>query len=64
MIKPRTARPRPLGLLTETTGAPRGGMRPGQKRYPYALGDRIAGDLTVIGHLAPGRLGHLYAASM
>lgn len=60
MIKPRTARPRPLGLLTETTGAPRGGMRPGQKRYPYALGDRIAGDLTVIGHLAPGRLGHLY----
>ncbi len=60
MIPPRTARPRPLGLLGETTGATRAGMRPGQKRYPYGLGDRIAGDLTVIGHLAPGRLGHLY----
>ncbi|HEX9106827.1 MAG TPA: serine/threonine-protein kinase [Longimicrobiales bacterium] len=60
MIQPRTARPRRLGLLTETTGFTRRGVRPGQKRYPYALGDRIAGDLTVIGHLAPGRLGHLY----
>lgn len=59
MIRPRTARPRPLGLLGDTAGPPVG-MRPGQKRYPYALGDRIAGDLTVIGHLAPGRLGHLY----
>lgn len=61
MIRPRTARPRRLGLLnTDTSGIARRGIRPGQKRYPYALGDRIAGDLTVIGHLAPGRLGHLY----
>lgn len=28
--------------------------------FPYSLGDRIAGDLTVIGHLATGRVGHLY----
>jgi serine/threonine protein kinase len=59
MIRPRTARPRPLGMLMDTD-YPRKGIRPGQKKYPYALGDRIAGDLTVIGHLAPGRLGHLY----
>ncbi len=57
MSLPRTARPRRLGLLTppETTG----GLQP-RRRYPYGVGDRIAGDLTVIGHLAPGRLGHLY----
>lgn len=28
--------------------------------FPYSLGDRIEGDLTVIGHLATGRVGHLY----
>lgn len=59
MIRPRTAKPRPLGLLGDTGGGTRA-IRPGQKRYPYGLGDRIAGDLTVIGHLAPGRVGHLY----
>ncbi len=31
-----------------------------RERYPYAIGDRISGDLTVIGHLARGRIGHLY----
>lgn len=51
------ARPRRLGLLTDVGDGPsRGTCRP----YPYAVGDRIAGDLTVIGHLAAGRLGHLY----
>ncbi|MGH7481287.1 MAG: serine/threonine-protein kinase [Longimicrobiales bacterium] len=53
----RATRPRQLGLLT--------GVDPGvrareKRRFPYAVGDRIAGDLTVIGHLAVGRLGHLY----
>lgn len=50
-------RPRRLGLLT---GAEMTGNRYERRRYPYAVGDRIAGDLTVIGHLATGRLGHLY----
>ncbi len=53
----RAAHPRRLGLLTEVESAPE---RPGRRRFPYAVGDRIAGDLTVIGHLAAGRLGHLY----
>jgi len=53
----KLARPRRLGLLT---GVDRDTYRPGRKRYPYAAGDRIAGDLTVIGHLAAGRNGHLY----
>ncbi|MBX6365694.1 MAG: serine/threonine protein kinase [Gemmatimonadetes bacterium] len=60
MIRPRTARPRRIGLLTSTADVRRLAIRPAQRLYPYALGDRIAGDLTVIGHLAPGRLGHLY----
>lgn len=46
-----------MGLLS--------GIEPGvrarqRERFPYAVGDRIAGDLAVIGHLAVGRLGHLY----
>lgn len=53
----RTARPRPMGLLTGVDGAGHAGER---RRFPYAVGDRIAGDLTIIGHLAVGRLGHLY----
>ncbi len=53
----RPARPRRLGLLTDVGGGPSQGSR---RPYPYAVGDRIAGDLTVIGHLAAGRLGHLY----
>ena len=50
-------RPRRLGLLTDVT--PTGG-RYERRGYPYAVGDRIAGDLMIIGHLAAGRLGHLY----
>jgi serine/threonine protein kinase len=34
--------------------------KPTRGPYPYAAGDRIAGDLTVTGHLAEGRVGHLY----
>ena len=56
-MRGRGEHPRRLGLLTGVD--PRPG-RPGWKRYPYGVGDRIAGDLTVIGHLAPGRVGHLY----
>ena len=55
-MKRRMARPRRLGLLTQVDGT----SRIQKRRYPYAIGDRIAGDLTVIGHLAAGRLGHLY----
>jgi serine/threonine protein kinase len=49
--------PRRLGLrhTRESDGA-----RPLDGPYAYSTGDRIAGDLTVIGHLAAGRLGHLY----
>ncbi|HEX7050608.1 MAG TPA: serine/threonine-protein kinase [Longimicrobiales bacterium] len=50
-------RPRRLGLLTGVDG---GGAGPEGQRYAYGLGDRIAGDLTVTGHLAAGRVGHLY----
>lgn len=53
----RLTRPRRLGLLT---GVDRDQYRPGRQRYSYHAGDRIAGDLTVIGHLAAGRNGHLY----
>lgn len=53
----RLARPREVGLLTAVDT---GGRGPGLHRFPYAIGERIAGDLTVTGHLAVGRLGHLY----
>ncbi|HEX7118460.1 MAG TPA: serine/threonine-protein kinase [Longimicrobiales bacterium] len=56
-MRNRPAQPRRLGLLTDVGGGPARAVR---RRYPYAVGDRIAGDLTVIGHLAAGRLGHLY----
>jgi serine/threonine protein kinase len=49
--------PRRLGLSRTEPGISGGGVR---QRFPYAVGDRIAGDLTVIGHLAAGRVGHLY----
>lgn len=49
--------PRRLGLL-EARGTPPGPRR--RESYPYPVGHRIAGDLTVIGHLAAGRTGHLY----
>jgi eukaryotic-like serine/threonine-protein kinase len=48
--------PRPLGLLD--TRARRG--RGHRESFPYPLGHRIAGDLTVTGHLAAGRATHLY----
>jgi eukaryotic-like serine/threonine-protein kinase len=57
MHRRQPAKPRRLGLLT---GVERRSVRPGLKPFPYAIGDRIAGDLTVIGHLAAGRHGHLY----
>jgi eukaryotic-like serine/threonine-protein kinase len=49
--------PRRLGLL-DTRRVPPG--RRHRESYPYPLGHRIAGDLTVTGHLAAGRGGHLY----
>jgi len=54
--KSRAAKPRRLGLLSTIAGD----ARPERGRYPYDLGDRIDGDLTIIGHLAMGRVGHLY----
>ena len=49
--------PRRLGLSRTGDGS---GGRGARQSFPYAVGDRIAGDLTVIGHLAAGRAGHLY----
>lgn len=56
-MRPRSSRPRRLGLLTAVEGEP---ARHREPNYPYAVGDRIGGDLTVIGHLARGRIGDLY----
>jgi serine/threonine protein kinase len=56
-MRPRASRPRRLGLLTEVDGEP---ARSREWRYPYGVGDRIGGDLTVLGHLARGRIGDLY----
>jgi serine/threonine protein kinase len=53
----RTVPPRPIGLLH--TRDARAGKR-ARENYPHAIGDRIAGDLMGIGHLARGRIGHLY----
>lgn len=53
----RAVRPRRLGLLTTVES---GQHFESEDPYPLHPGDRIAGDLTVIGHLAPGRHGHLY----
>ncbi len=53
----RRSDPRHMGLLSPVDPAAR--ERP-NRSFPYGLGDRIAGDLTVIGHLAAGRVGHLY----
>ena len=55
-MRPSLARPRRLGLLQgegEQGGRPRG-------RFTLHTGDRIAGDLTVIGHLAIGRYSEIY----
>lgn len=57
MIVGQPTPPRPVGMLTTN------GKRVSRRRdrgFPYGVGDRIAGDLLVIGHLAAGRLGHLY----
>src|SRR5688572_32252783 len=51
------ARPRRLGIL-DLRGAR--AAPPPRALYPYPLGYRICGDLTVTGHLAAGRAGHLY----
>jgi eukaryotic-like serine/threonine-protein kinase len=51
------APPRRLGLLDAREAQP--GRRPTEE-YPYPLGYRIAGDLTIIGHLAAGKSSHLY----
>ena len=53
----RGAAPRRLGLL-DARETRRG--RRTRDSFPYRLGDRIAGDLTVTGHLALGRTTHLY----
>lgn len=53
----RSSRPRRLGILTDVTNEP---VRRRAPNYPYGVGDRIDGDLTIIGHLARGRIGHLY----
>jgi serine/threonine protein kinase len=52
----RGAPPRRLGLLETSRARAR---RP-RDQYPYPVGYRISGDLTVTGHLAAGRTGHLY----
>src|SRR5687767_3359331 len=51
------ARPRRLGIL-DLRGAR--AAPPPRANYPYPLGYRVSGDLTVTGHLATGRAGHLY----
>ena len=56
MSRRSIAEPRRLGLLSSDGGR---ATRP-HGRFAYMPGDRIAGDLTVIGHLAVGRYGHLY----
>jgi serine/threonine protein kinase len=53
----RGAPPRPLGLLDVSGARP---DRRSREHFPYPVGYRIAGDLTVTGHLAAGRTGHLY----
>jgi eukaryotic-like serine/threonine-protein kinase len=57
MKAPRAQPPRRLGLLNPFESRRIWSRR---QQFPYAVGDRIAGDLTVIGHLAVGRMGHLY----
>lgn len=54
--RPATASPRRVGLLSPVEAK----VRAERRRYPYDVGERIDGDLTIIGHLAMGRIGHLY----
>lgn len=55
-MKPDTAPPRRMGLFSRDAAR----LRTRRQSFPYPIGHRIAGDLTVIGHLAAGRVGHLY----
>lgn len=57
MSRKRSTPPRRLGLL-QSHGRNDGTTAQGS--FPYAAGDRIAGDLTILGHLAAGRIGHVY----
>jgi len=60
-MKPPTASPPRVLGLREPDGSH--GVRHGHPpagEFPYAVGARIAGDLTILGHLAVGRLCHLY----
>jgi serine/threonine protein kinase len=53
----RGAPPRPVGLLDVRDAR---AERRSREQFPYPVGYRISGDLTVTGHLAAGRTGHLY----
>ncbi|HSJ12880.1 MAG TPA: serine/threonine-protein kinase [Longimicrobiales bacterium] len=53
----KPAPPRRMGLQTLREPA---AARARRAPFPQAVGDRIDGDLMVIGHLAAGRIGHLY----
>lgn len=56
MTPVRASPPRRMGLRNANgrTG------RPARGPYPYPVGERIAGEFTITGHLAAGRFGHLY----
>jgi eukaryotic-like serine/threonine-protein kinase len=57
-MKPRPSTPpRRLGLLEPPADARRERSR---GRFAYPVGERIAGDMVVLGHLACGRIGQLY----
>lgn len=51
-----TVPPRRIGLAAREPAL----LRTRRQSFPYPIGYRIDGDLTVIGHLAGGRIGHLY----
>lgn len=52
----KPAPPRQIGLSAREPAL----LRTRRQNFPYPIGYRIDGDLTVIGHLSPGRVGHLY----
>jgi eukaryotic-like serine/threonine-protein kinase len=53
----RGRRPRRVGLLSTVSNAR---PSPGNRHFPYRVGERVAGGLVVTGHLASGRIGDLY----
>lgn len=55
-MKTEPAPPRRIGLSAREPAL----LRTRRQTFPYPIGHRIDGDLTVIGHLSPGRVGHLY----